>query len=454
VYSPSVLGDKMKDCISCYTCEKGIVKHITVNEFRKAKEANAVPIDWFLNDAMRCENCVDCQKCYSGQGAGTEGRKGGNSVNYFLFLTNECNLRCSYCYATKVPLVMTRETIEQVKLFLTRDEELRIGAHETSVQFFGGEPTLRWDDLQCFVTEFTALYDKLYGRKVRWGMTTNATQLTRERLEFMKQYGITPLLSIDGRPETHDIHRRCIDGSGSSQLIDIDLIREYFPTAEIRPTITPESIENWMDDVKWFHSKGFYIVATEVAYEANWTDEKMAAARRTYEALADVYVERRMTGQPAWMKFIEDGLAFAGVPEQKGKVCGIGLGGLAIDSAGKLYACQRYASMSDPSLALGDIWRGLDEHKLATAQNLSREDMVPDPASGYQCAGCVARWRCRGGCNAMNYQVTGDRRYITKSHCDFHRMWAEISLVALARTGELFGKRYSQPRGCDLPLEK
>jgi len=442
----------MSDCRSCYTCEKGIVKHISVDEFKEAQAKGAVPVEWFTKESSGdCINCVSCEKCFSGQTGASKGKK---IFNYFLFLTNECNLRCTYCYATKVPLVMTQETIEQVKLFLTRDEELRVGEHDISIQFFGGEPTLRWDDLQRFVTEFTVLYDKLYGRKVRWGMTTNATQLTRERLEFMKQYDIKPLLSIDGRPETHDIHRKCIDGSGSAHMIPLDLIMEYFPTPEIRPTITADSITNWISDIEWFYSKGLHLVATEVAYEDNWTPVAMAEARRVYEDLADIYVQRRLAGLPMWMKFIQDGLGFAGVTEQKGKVCGIGLNGLAIDAAGKLYACQRYASMSDSALALGDIWSGLDEHKLTVANSMGREEMMPDPASGYVCEGCVARWRCRGGCNAMNYQITGDRRYITKSHCDFHRMWAEISLVALARTGELWGKKYPQLAVCGESLEK
>ena len=167
----------MSDCRSCYTCEKGIVKHISVDEFKEAQAKGAVPVEWFTKESSGdCINCVSCEKCFSGQTGASKGKK---IFNYFLFLTNECNLSCTYCYATKVPLVMTQETIEQVKLFLTRDEELRVGEHDISIQFFGGEPTLRWDDLQRFVTEFTVLYDKLYGRKVRWGMTTIPTwQLT------------------------------------------------------------------------------------------------------------------------------------------------------------------------------------------------------------------------------------------------------------------------------------
>lgn len=436
----------MENCVSCYTCEKGVAKHVTAEMFKEAQERGKFPEEWYISDSAgpACINCYTCEKGFTPDGQ----KKGREMITYFLFLTNECNLRCDYCYATKVPLVMSDETLDQVKRFITRDEDLRLGDHDVDIHFFGGEPTLRWDQLQKFVTEFSRFYEGLYGRKIKWGMTTNATLLNKARLAFMKEYGITPLLSIDGRPNTHNLHRKTVSGGGSFDMIPLELILEYFPGTEIRPTITPETISTWIDDLEWFHSKGLYFVATEVAYEADWTDSALAEARRVYELLAEIYIKRRKAGLPVWMKFIDDGLNFLGVSEQTGHVCGVARGVVAIDALGNLFACQRYASFSDPSLAIGDVWKGFDEHKLPEVQSLKREDMYPVPNQDLNCDDCVARWRCRGGCNAMNYQCSGDRKMITVNHCKFHRMWAEISLITLARTGELWGKRYHTPRGC------
>jgi uncharacterized protein len=338
---------------------------------------------------------------------------------------------------------MSKETLEQVKAFLTQMEDQRLGKHGLNIHFFGGEPTVKWEMLEQFVVEFSSYYEKLYGRQVRWGMTTNGTLLDRPRLEFMKKYRIIPLLSLDGRASTHNKHRKAVGGQGSFDLIPLDLILEYFPGLEIRPTITPETVENWAEDLRWFHSKGLYAVATEVAYEADWTDADFQKARRMYEELVDIYVERRTKGLPLWMKFIEDGLMFLGATKQQGYVCGIARGVVAIDSLGKLYACQRYASFSRPELAIGDVWNGFDEHKLHDVQSLRREDMFP--VEGFDCENCVARWRCRGGCNAMNFQCLGDRRKILPNYCRFQRLWAELSLTALARTGELWRKRGNVP---------
>lgn len=436
-------------CMNCYTCERGVAPSVTADMFRQAKEAGTIPQEWYTEAAARCGACVECQKCFTRQqGQQRPARK--PMVNYFLFLTNDCNLRCTYCYATKKPLIMSSETLERLKVFLTREEHLRLGDHDVNIQFFGGEPTMEWYKLEKFIEEFSELWSRLYGTNVRWGMTTNGTLLNEDRLKFLKRHNLIPLLSIDGRRETHNTHRKNRGGGGSFDDIPLDLILKYFPSPEIRPTITPETVADWCNDLEWFYEQGLFLIATEVAYEADWGPDAMAAARHTFERLGEIYVQRRKAGLPVWMKFIEDGLGCLGRSEQRGHVCGTARGLVAIDSQGLLYSCQRYASFSNPDVALGNIWSGFDEHKLAEAQLLKREDMFP--MSGFNCSDCVARWRCRGGCNAMNYQVNGDRRNILFNYCLFTRMWAEITLKVLARTGELWGKKYPRKSTCvDLP---
>lgn len=403
--------------MTCYTCEKGIVPTITAEVFNEAKKSGNIPQEWLTNET----------------------KKAPFKITYFLFLTNECNLRCSYCYATKTPRVMKPETLEQVKRFIADFESRRIsGPRDVTIQFFGGEPTMYWDVLEDFIVNFSAMYQGIHGQKIHWGMTTNGTLLDRRRLSFMKLYDMKPLLSIDGRRETHDLHRKKVNGSGSFDDIPIDLIREFFPNCEIRPTITPETVEDWDKDLEWFHSQGFYTVATEVAYEREWDSHSFEKARKLYEKLADKYVAMRKAGQKFWMKFIDDSRNCIGQTRKTGPVCGIARNSVAIDADGDLFSCQRFASFSDKSLALGNVFDGFNQEKLQEANNLRREEMSPVYGSGFDCNDCVALWRCMGGCNAMNYQVCGDRRNIPANFCKFQRMWAEIGLLALARTGELW----------------
>jgi len=74
----------MGDCQVCYNCEKGVAPFVTAEMFLRAQKEGNVPKEW-----------------YAGQSAAMP------HMTYFLFLTNDCNLRCSYCYAVKTPVVMS-----------------------------------------------------------------------------------------------------------------------------------------------------------------------------------------------------------------------------------------------------------------------------------------------------------------------------------------------------------
>jgi hypothetical protein len=51
----------MEKCEVCYTCEKGILPDVTIDE---AKKKGDVPAEWFVNN---CESCFSCQSCFVAQ---------------------------------------------------------------------------------------------------------------------------------------------------------------------------------------------------------------------------------------------------------------------------------------------------------------------------------------------------------------------------------------------------
>jgi uncharacterized protein len=441
---------EQKKCEVCYTCNSNIIPTKTKADIQAAiKKFGKIPQEWY-RDNSNCGSCVTCEKCDTKQGScekcfscekgDTKQKSCDSSITYFLFPTNNCNLRCDYCYATKTPPSMSKELMDQVIDFIVFEEEKRLPNRGISIQFFGGEPLLKWNLLRYTVnTANGRMAQHLKDRKIKWGMTTNGTLLDEKKLRWMKTVGLTPLFSIDGRKETHNRHRIYANGKGSWDDIPIDLILQYFPNPEIRPTILPDTVGDWINDVKWFHSKGCYTVATEVAYEADWDANAMRKAWTTYNKMADLYIELKNKGQQVWMKFINDGANFLGSREQTGSICGIAKNTVAINAKGDLFSCQRYASFSDAKLKLGNIKTGWNESKLKQANSLCREKMIPVNEK-YDCNTCHAKYRCKGGCNAMNFQCHGDRRLILENHCKFLQMWSTIAFRALASTGELWDK--------------
>lgn len=134
----------------------------------------------------------------------------------FLELTLKCNERCfhcgSGCAADQPDGLLLRDyvsVLENVK------EHFGPGVH---IAVTGGEPLLYPD--------FLPLIRKIHEMGFHWGMTSNATLITKEiahELHENRMYGIS--ISIDGLPETHDRYRRTPGGydramRGIQNLID------------------------------------------------------------------------------------------------------------------------------------------------------------------------------------------------------------------------------------------
>ena len=132
-------------------------------------------------------------------------------TNLFFELTNGCNLHCLHCgsncgpeHAKYLSIDLIKKTLESVKK--------NIGNKQTLVVLTGGEPLIH---PQFF--EITKLINSM---GFDWGMTTNATLITKEVAQKLKENKILSIsFSLDGNKETHDIFRgvtssydRCIQG--------------------------------------------------------------------------------------------------------------------------------------------------------------------------------------------------------------------------------------------------
>jgi hypothetical protein len=57
----------MANCGVCYSCQSGVAPTVSVEDFRKVKDAGLpLPKEWFT-DHPGCHNCYSCQKCVTSQ---------------------------------------------------------------------------------------------------------------------------------------------------------------------------------------------------------------------------------------------------------------------------------------------------------------------------------------------------------------------------------------------------
>lgn len=460
---------KSVDCKNCYTCETDIDRSMTKEKLIQIKTEKC-------RKCYSCETDVDkshtvdtegqtraeqCKKCYSCEtdvdksinidNRGKQQQKATPEARHFcwyIFPTNACNLRCSYCYAHNTPGRMSEETMHKMLdwLFITQPYK------EMTCHFFGGEPTVMWNMLVDIVQLGNEMA-KNNGRTVTWSMTTNGTLLDNERLDFMEanfRKGNPFLLSIDGRAVTHDAYRVLEGGKPSHHLIPVDEILRRFPGIECRPTINPDTAAGWFEDFRWLRNKGFKSIAIEPNFETGWTPEQLRDYETTLRELGKYWMYAHLTGKRIPMKFLDSvhGRLNATEPD-KNRMCGVAFNCAGIDYRGKLYACQRYASYNDPDkYAIGDVENGFDEYLRLQTQALYRTQVHGDIMRGYNCDTCEIKLFCMKGCNAANKKFMNSRECAMPQYCELSKIEVRVALEVLSAAGMLAAKSLQTKGAC------
>ncbi len=117
----------------------------------------------------------------------------------YLSLTQDCNLRCKYCYA-RGGESQEYMRFSVVKRILKRYERPR-------VQLTGGEPLLNFKLIRKIAENFNA---ELY-------LQTNATLLNEDLISEILDLGINISVSFDGPAKVNDLLRPYPDGQGSTK---------------------------------------------------------------------------------------------------------------------------------------------------------------------------------------------------------------------------------------------
>jgi len=345
--------------------------------------------------------------------------KGQKITNVTLHLTEECNLRCDYCFVSKNPKKVSWEVAKETIDFLC-DPAISGDATEVHLQFFGGEPMMQYDMIKRIVE-----YSKTKNKKVNFGITTNATLFNEERLDFFEKERIGVLFSIDGGEESQGIHRRTVDGRNSWPMIEkhmSDVIRIQ-PQITARLTYTPKTLPYLYDNFVYLVDEvGFSGCAPSCAYDSYlpFTEKDWEEWDRQYEKLAARYIERIKTeGNPGGDHYIDKCLRQIVNGNKLDSPCGAGRAFVGVSVAGTLHPCHRFVQW--PEWSFGDVWRGVvdEEKRLITAQFNAFK-------SNPKCIDCDNGF-CGGVCLAANYENSGSIFIPSKDGCIVSKKQWEVA---------------------------
>jgi uncharacterized protein len=373
-----------------------------------------------------------------------------------LNVTNQCNLACTYCYefgADKIatptgkPKYMSYDTAKAaVDLLLARAAPGK-AVHLT---FFGGETLMNFRllrDIVAYARGAAAAQE----RGVTFSLTTNATLLTDEIIEFLADNAVGVTVSMDGPAELQDKRRVYKTGRGSYAVIEPKLrkliARHRSRAITARVTLSAgvtdvvRIFRHLKDDIG-FHEVGFAPVTTSGEHEWSLDGDGMAEVLEQFKLLANEWLEFAMRGQMHGFSNVSETISELAQGTNKSHPCGAGLGLLGVSPSGDLSPCHRFTD-SDTHV-LGHVSTGVDRTKQEAF--LVRGHV----GAKYECQSCWARPLCAGGCHHEAFVRYGDTGHANLHYCDWIRLWTDTCLRingALAVANPGFLERFTERKG-------
>mgnify|MGYP000866506127 FL=1 len=207
-----------------------------------------------------------------------------------LHVAHDCNLKCSYCFASQGNFkgersLMSLEVGKKALKFLAKNSGNR---RNLEVDFFGGEPLMNFQLVKDLVS-YGREIEETYNKKFRFTITTNGVLLDEDKMDFINENMDNVVLSLDGRKEINDNMRKTISGEGSYDIILPKFKRMVEKRGDkdyyIRGTFTSKNID-FSKDALDFYNNGF----KKISIEPVVTSEEMDYALRE-EHLKDILEE-------------------------------------------------------------------------------------------------------------------------------------------------------------------
>ncbi|MBO4637837.1 MAG: radical SAM protein [Clostridiales bacterium] len=331
-------------------------------------------------------------------------------MNLTLYLTENCNLRCSYCIREKCPNDMTSDTVR-------KSVDLAFSKGDTAgICFFGGEPLLK-KDLICYALDLAKKRSEETGIPFSCKITTNGTLLDEEFLELAKKNNMQIGLSFDGLMQ--DDCRKTADGGPTSETLEkvSKMIIASGADAVVMCVVPPCSCGKLFGSVKYIHDLGFKHMICNPAYgsKVTWTDEALEVLKEQFDLITDYLKELYLKGDkfrfaPLHNKITEN---LSGI--NPSRYCHLGIRQLAVAYDGNLYPCTSFLYKSE--WCLGNVSDGVDEKRRLEMTKLC---FTPSP-----CKDCDLSKRCTNSCGCANIMNTGSPDMISPLQCEYERLVIE-----------------------------
>lgn len=355
-----------------------------------------------------------------------------------LNIAHDCNLKCKYCFASEGDYkggkkLMSAEVGKKAIDFVIENAGPR---KNVEVDLFGGEPLMNFKTVKEIV-DYARQREKETGKNIRFTITTNATLLNEEIMNYIDENMGNVVLSIDGRKEVNDRIRVRYDGTGiyddimpkiKAMVEKRQAGKQYY----VRGTFTRENLD-FYDDVMLLADEGFKEISIEPVvledkHPLSLRQEDLPTIFEQYDKLADEIVKREKEGKG--FKFYHFAIDVNGGPCVYKRIsgCGAGFEYVAVTPEGDIYPCHQF--VGNEEFKLGDIYNGINKHELI--KTFKNGHIYNKP----KCMECWARFYCSGGCQANNYNFNKDIHVPYELGCEMMKKRVECAIAIKAKLME------------------
>ena len=355
-----------------------------------------------------------------------------------LNIIHDCNLKCKYCFADEGEYKGCRKTMSAEVGKKAIDYVIKKSGPRKNIEvdLFGGEPLMAFNNIKEIV-DYAREQEKIHNKNIRFTMTTNATLLNDEIMEYIDKNMGNIVLSIDGRKDINDKVRVRYDGSGCydsilpkiKKMVEMrDKSKQYY----VRGTFTRENTD-FFEDVKHLADLGFEEISVEPVV---LPDEHALSLRREdlpvifaqYDKLYEEMLKRHQEGNE--FKFYHFNIDLQGGPCVYKRISGCGAGHeyVAITPDGEVYPCHQF--VGNEEFKLGNIYEdGFNEE---LSNKFKKAHIYNKP----KCRDCWARFYCSGGCQANNFNFNGDMHIPYEVGCEMQKKRIECAIALKVKTME------------------
>jgi uncharacterized protein len=351
-----------------------------------------------------------------------------------LNITNQCNLACTYCYeysADRIaqtagkPKYMQAEIAEASVEMLLQESGSRPNIHVT---FFGGETLLNFPVMRTTV-EYARRRATELGKQIEFSLTTNATLLNEEIIEFLSDNRVGVTVSIDGDRELNDRQRVFHSGKGSYDVIvpNIKKLLKRHRTNSIGARVTLTAgvsdvtrIFRHLTEEIGFDAAGFSPATANPDRLYSIGPQKMDNVLDQFASLAWEYRDYALQGKQHGFTNASDTIKELHTGISKAYACGAGVGLLGVGTEGSISLCHRF--VDSPVGKMGHVKDGVDHEARRAFLNTHHI------GARYDCHTCWARPVCAGGCYHEAFIHSGNTSAANLHYCDWIRGWNDVCL--------------------------